>query len=104
MTQLQDEGMTQPLRDHLERKLAESFEQVWDQARPLGYEFDPEPRQDREGNLSVGLRFLVTRPDGTRVPVHATGKIVLNDTRQVDGFLADALSTVLMKHPEWPRR
>lgn len=80
----------------LDRKLAESFAEEWDPARPTRVE-----TIDRDG--AVGLRFFARKSDGTWVKVHDEPAVALVTEVDVDDLLASGLSTFLMKHPAWPR-
>jgi hypothetical protein len=80
----------------LDRKLAESFAEEWDPARPTRVE-------TMEHDGAVGLRFFVSKSDGSWVTVHDEPPVVLTTEVDVDDLLASGLSTFLMKHPAWPR-
>jgi hypothetical protein len=80
----------------LDRKLAESFAEQWDPARPTRVE-----TVEQDG--AVGLRFLVRKSDGNWVKVHDEPPVRLTTEADVDDLLANGLSTFLMKHPAWPR-
>jgi hypothetical protein len=79
----------------LERKLAESFAQEWDPARPTRAEIV-------EQGDAVGLRFFTRKRDGGWVMVHDESPVVLATDDDVDDLLARGLSCFLMKHPAWP--
>jgi hypothetical protein len=84
------------VRAVLDRKLAESFAQEWDPARPTRAEIV-------EHDGSVGLRFFARKPDGTWVVVHEEASVAVATEIDADDLLARGLSTFLMKHPAWPR-
>jgi hypothetical protein len=82
-------------RRKLDQKVAESFAQEWDPARPTRAEVI------EQGN-AVGLRFFVQKRNGAWVAVHDESPAVLATDDDVDDLLARGLSTFLMKHPAWP--
>ena len=87
---------TDSARAALERKLAESFAEQWDPARPTRVE-------TVEHDGAVGLRFFARKSDGNWVAVHDEPPVVLATEVDIDDLLANGLSTFLMKHPAWPR-
>jgi hypothetical protein len=88
--------ITVDARTVLERKLAESFAEEWDPARPTRVE-------TVESDGAVGLRFFARKPDGAWIAVHDEAPVLLATETDVDDLLARGLSTFLMKHPAWPR-
>jgi len=80
----------------LERKLAESFAEEWDLARPTRVE-------TIESDGAIGLRFFARKPDGVWVMVHDETPVPLEREIDIDDLLARGLSIFLMKHPAWPR-
>jgi hypothetical protein len=84
------------LRSFLDQKLAESFAEEWDPARPTRAEVI-------ESDGSLGLRFFVRKADGSWIVFYEEPAVPLTTNSDVDDLLARGLSVFLMKHPAWPR-
>jgi hypothetical protein len=87
----------------LQRKLDESLASTWDHLQPIDIRLDPAPQEEADGTLKAGAVYLVQSRPGDWVEVHREPVVLMGDGDAVDDFLARGLSTLLMKHPSWPK-
>ena len=82
--------------EKLRTMLDQAFSEEWDPKRPIRFEIVDEESE------SV-LRFFVKRRDASWDVAHEEPVVGIAHMQDVDDLVARALSTLLMKHPGWPR-
>ncbi len=88
----------------IERKIGEAFARQWPHTPEMAAILDADTRYDETaGGIVGGISISVTDQSGKSVTVHHEPADVLKSADDVDDWLARTLSTLLSKHPSWPR-
>lgn len=96
--------MSETLEQRFERKIKESFASSWGHRAPLfGRLTRGAAPTEVIGGLSGALEIYARAENGSEALVHRETFENVDDDEKVDDVIAEGLSIVLMKHPQWPR-
>ena len=91
------------MKAHLEKKLAEAFSEPWGSRGVLRPEIAELVGHDAPEGVSGVLRLHIRTRSGEEAVAFERRFEGLKDAEAVDGFLAEALSSLLAAHASWPR-